>query len=428
MTNAGRGETRRIRREERQRKRIEKRIRKPWLLFRKVIKRPAYEETAIAATGLDDFGDEYYGSGFDRLLESLREANLTFLGRMMTQRAIVLALKQRLLIEDLRKREPQFFEAPLIPPIIVTGLPRTGTTLLHRLLAEDPASRAPELAELIAPVQPKSRFAGSFGRARLGIELFTLRAMTSNLDAMHVSRPSTPEECMFAMSLTFRSSLFWTLAPCYSYLEWYSEASRDRKYREYRDVLALLQSHAPDRRLVLKAPEHLGSVGELLTAVPEALVVVCHRRPAEAVTSFNSLIHVLHQAVSSSPDPLQIGAAHLHHFESETRRYVQARESFGHRILEIDYAGLTADPMIALARVYERSALALSPGLESRFRSYIAANPKDRLGRHLYSPSDYGQSEAMIDERLAHYRMKGADSLTSAGTAVPRRKQKRRGK
>jgi hypothetical protein len=406
MSDAGRHEVRRVRQAERRRKQIEKRIRKPWLIFRSMIKRPAYEEAAIAATGLRDFGNPYYGSGLDRLLESLREANLTFLGRMMTQRAIILALKQRLLIEGLRQRNPQFFKAKLIPPIIVTGLPRTGTTLLHRLLAQDPSSRAPPLEELIAPVRSPSRFAAAFAHLRLAVELLTLRTLTSNLDAMHVSRAGTPEECMFAMSLSFRSSLFWTLSPCYSYLEWYSRSSREKKYRDYRDILMLLQSRSASRRLVLKAPEHLGSVGELLRVIPEALVVVCHRRPAEAVTSFNSLIYALHQGVSSTPDPLKIGAANLRHFESETRRYVEARDIWVDRILEIDYDELAADPMLTLARIYERAGLGLPLDLEGKFRAFIAANPKDRLGGHRYSASDYGQSGEMIDERLAHYRMK----------------------
>src|SRR5262249_47453909 len=142
------------RKAERQRRQFRKNLRRPWLIFRMRFRREIYEEAAISATRLDDFGDDYYRSGLDRLIESLRGAGLTFIGRMMTQRSIVLALKQRLLIEDRRKRDRHFFEKKIIPPIIVTGLPRTGTTLLHRLLAVDPCSRAPVLEELIAPAGP----------------------------------------------------------------------------------------------------------------------------------------------------------------------------------------------------------------------------------------------------------------------------------
>ena len=280
LTRGGRKEERRIRRAERRRRDLKKRLRRPWLIFRKLIKRHVFEDAACAATGLEDFGDQYYGSGLDRLLDSLRQADLSFCGRMMTQRAIVTALKQRLLIQDLRKRIPQFFESALLPPVIVTGLPRTGTTLLHRLLAQDPASRAPSLEELIAPIRPRNKLTAHIDRARLSAELFILRTFTSNLDSMHVSRATAAEECMFALGPTFRSMLFWTLSPSYSYMEWYSRASRRKKYRDYRDILRVLQSHAPHRRLVLKAPDHLGGVGELLATIPEALVVVCHRNPS----------------------------------------------------------------------------------------------------------------------------------------------------
>jgi hypothetical protein len=392
-------------REARRRNRLKKRLRRPWLIFRKLMRREVYEEAAIAATGLDDFGGKYYGAGLDRLIESLREADLTFFGRLMTQRAIVLALKQRLLIEGLRENDPQVFAGRLIPPIIVTGLPRTGTTLLHRLLASDPALRAPMLEELLVPAQPQSTLASRFDHMRLATELFVLRAYTRNLDAMHVSRARTPEECMFAMSLSFRSMLFWTLSPCYSYIEWYAQSSRGKKYRDYRDILMLLQSRAPDRRLVLKAPEHLGSIAELMAAVPEALLVVCHRRPSEAVTSFNSLIHALHQTVSSIPDPMRIGATHLLYFEAETRRYVEARRSWAQRILEIDYDELVADPMSIVGRIYDRAELALTPDLDRGLRAFIAANPKDKRGQHVYRAADFGQSEDMIAERFAHYQM-----------------------
>jgi hypothetical protein len=407
MTQGDRVQTKSDRQAARRRRQLKKRLRRPWLVFRHRMRREMLEDAARQATGLDDFGHDYYAVGLDRLLDSLRESNLTYIGRMMTQRASLLALKQRLLITDLHKRDPQFFDGKLIPPIIVTGLPRTGTTLLHRLLAEDPDSRAPILSELIAPVRSGSMLSAFAGRARLAVELLTLRTFTANLDAMHVSRPETPEECMFAMSLSFRSSLFWTLAPCYAYMEWYSEISRARKYREYRDILLLLQSHAPGRRLILKAPEHLGSLAELLAAVPEALIVVCHRSTPEVVASFNSLIHALHQTVSSSPDPIKVGETNLRFFEAETRRYVEARKTHAQRILEIDYRELTVDPLTVVRRIYDRAGLVVTPDPDRRFRAFIAANPKDKFGRHRYQASDFGQSETIIAGRLAHYTLAG---------------------
>jgi hypothetical protein len=403
MTPDSGAETKQGRQAERRRKQFKKRLRRPWLIFRHRMRRYLLEPAATRATGLRDFGDDYYASGLDTLLDSLRDAELTFLGRMITQRAVVLGLKQRLLITEMRKRRPEFFTGTITPPIIVTGLPRTGTTLLHRLLAEDPELRAPTLGELVSSARPSTGLSYHFDRLRLGIELYALRRFTPNLDAMHLSGTDMPEECIFALNLSFRSMLFWTLAPCYSYMDWYSRASRGQKYRDYRDILLLLQSHSPGRRLVLKAPDHLGSLAELFTVVPEAMLVVCHRPAAEAVTSFNSLTHALHQAVSSAPDPLKIGDTNLRYFEGETRRYVEARKTWAHRILEVDYAELAADPLAVVRRIYGRAGLPFTPDLERRFAAFMAANPKNKLGRHSYDASDFGQSEAMIAGRLAHY-------------------------
>jgi hypothetical protein len=395
----------RTRRTERRRKSALKKLRRPWLMFRHRMRRPLLEDAARAATGLGDFGDPYYAEGLDVLLESLREAELTYFGRMMTQRGILLALKQRLLIADLRRRDPSFFERKLLPPIVVTGLPRTGTTLLHRLLAADQRLRAPILSELLAPIETRSRIGARLHRLRLDIELLTLRRFTGNLDAMHVSRPDTPEECMFAMTVAFRTAMFWTLVPCYSYMDWYAQASRERKYADYRDILSILQSHAPHRRLVLKAPEHLGSVDELLKNVPDALVIVCHRPVSEAITSFNSLIRAMHRVGSSAADPIRIGKTNLSFFESETRRYLAARERRSDRIMEVDYRELVADPIAVVGAIRARAGMTHGPETEDKLRAHLLSNPRGKFGVHAYAPSDFGQTADEIVRRLAHYRI-----------------------
>jgi Sulfotransferase family len=395
----------RARRAGRRRKSALKKLRRPWLMFRHRMRRPLLEDAARASTGLGDFGDDYYAEGLEVLLESLREAELTYFGRMMTQRGILLALKQRLLIQDLRRRDPAFFERELLPPIVVTGLPRTGTTLLHRLLAANQSLRAPVLSELLAPIDTRSRMGARLHRLRLDIELMTLRRFTGNLDTMHVSRPDTPEECMFAMTLSFRTAMFWTLVPCYAHMDWYGRSARERKYAEYRDVLSILQSRAPNRPLVLKAPEHLGSVDELLKNVPDALVVVCHRPVSEAITSFNSLIRAMHSVGSSATDPIRIGETNLRFFEAEARRYLAAREHWRHRIMEIDYQELVANPLAVVRAISERAGLVHAPETEDKLRAYLSSNPKGKFGVHAYAASDFGQTADEIAGRLADYRM-----------------------
>ena len=189
------------------------------------------EALAARQTGLDDFGDPYFREGFDTLLNSLaRDVSLTFIGRMMLRRAILTALDQRLRLVDLEKREPERLRASILPPLIVTGLPRSGTTYFHRLLAEDPRLYAPPLWHMLAPVLPKGAAGPRLHRMRLKAELAVFNRLAPSLDAKHVTRADEPEECIFLTAPSFRSPIFWSLTPVTSYLEWYAECDRRQKH------------------------------------------------------------------------------------------------------------------------------------------------------------------------------------------------------
>jgi hypothetical protein len=359
---------------------------------------------ARRSTGYDDFGDPCYRAGLRVLLSALRhEGDLTVIGRMMLKRSIAVALEQRLLIQHLRKAEPDVFTKALLPPVIITGMPRSGTTFLHRLLAVDPAMRAPTLGELVELVGRRADWRRALQDKRLQVELAVMRYFNRELDARHFTRSDEPEECMFALALSFCTMLPWTLAPVHSYLAWYKTADRHQKYREYRDILCLLQRRDPARRLLLKAPDHLGGVAELLTSVPEALLIVCRRDPVTALTSFNSLIDGLHGVTARKTDRAKLGQSNLAFYASETERYLSAYETWRGHILEVDYEMLTRRPLEVVARVYERLGLAVTSELEQRFTEFIANNPKDKHGRHLYSPSDFAQTPEGIRRNLAHY-------------------------
>ena len=363
-----------------------------------------FSHAARRATGLDDFGDPYYRSGLRVLLRSLRrDVRLTFIGRTLLRRSIALALEQRLLIQEARKTEPGLFSAALLPPVIITGMPRSGTTFLHRLLAADETMRAPTLSELIEPVAPQPGLRRVLRDLRLNIELWVMRVLNRELDARHFTRGDEPEECMFALAISFRTMLPWTLAPVHSYLAWYAGADRRQKYREYRDILMLLQRRAPGRRLLLKAPDHLGALADLIAAVPEALIIVCRRDPAVSLTSFNSLIDGLHQVTAFDAGRVGLGRSNLAFYAAETERYVLARRTCPGHILEVDYEALTRRPLEVVSVIYQRLGLVIGADLTQRFQAFIADNPKDKHGRHIYSAADFAQTPEEIRQMLAHF-------------------------
>ena len=317
------------------------------------------EAIAARQTGLDDFGDPYFRDGLDVLLSSLaRDVNLTFIGRMMLRRAILTALDQRLRLVDLGKREPERLREAIPPPLIVTGLPRSGTTYFHRLLAEDPRLYAPPLWHMLAPVLPKGAAGPRLHRMRLKAELAVFNRLAPSLDSKHVTRADEPEECIFLTAPSFRSPAYWSMTPVTSYLEWYAECDRRQKYVEWAEALRLLQEQAPGRRLLLKAPDHLGALADLLAVVPDATIAVCLRDPASAVPSLDSLLMTVHAVTARNLDPCRMSAVNIVALAADARRYMAMRNRLSARIVEIPYAEIRGDAPRAAASLYERAGLA----------------------------------------------------------------------
>ena len=364
---------------------------------RGVPSRAELEDIAIDHTGLEDFGDAYFRDGLDALLGSLAsDVRLTFIGRMMLKRAILTALEQRLRLADLRKREPERLRASLRPPLIVTGLPRSGTTYFHRLLAEDPRLYAPPLWHLVAPVLPKGAAGARLHRMRLKAELAVFNRLAPSLDSKHVTRADEPEECIFLTAPSFRSPIFWSLTPVLTYLEWYADCDRRQKYVEWAEALRLLQEQAPHRRLLLKAPDHLGALADLLAAVPDAAIAVCLRDPAATVPSLDSLLMTVHAVTARNLNARRMSAVNIMALAADARRYMASRDWLAARIVEIPYAEIRADAPRAAASFFERAGLDCDDGAHRRFGDFAAANRQHSHGIHRYKPEDFGATAAAI--------------------------------
>ncbi len=355
------------------------------------------EAIAARQTGLDDFGDPYFREGLDVLLDSLaRDVSLTFIGRMMLRRAILTALDQRLRLVDLEKREPERLRAPIPPPLIVTGLPRSGTTYFHRLLAEDPRLYAPPLWHMLAPVLPKGAAGPRLHRMRLKAELAVFNRLAPSLDSKHVTRADEPEECIFLTAPSFRSPVYWSMTPVTSYLEWYAECDRRQKYVEWAEALRPLQEQAPGRRLLLKAPDHLGALADLLAVFPDATIAVCLRDPAAAVPSLDSLLMTVHAVTAKNLDPRRISEVNVKALVADARRYMATRDRLASRIVEIPYAEIRGDAPRAAAPLYDRAGIAFDDETKRRFGDFAAANRQHSHGVHRYKPEDFGQTTAGI--------------------------------
>jgi hypothetical protein len=359
---------------------------------------------AVRQTGLSDFGDSYFREGLVRLLDSAtRDVPFHFVGRLMFSRWIVNHLANRLLLEETRKQRPELLDHSLVPPIVILGMPRSGTTLLHRLLAIDPAHRGVPLWELVRPILPPD---GRRDRRRQIAERhFRVGAkLTPDVDRKHYIRVNEPEECMWMLGMTFVNLSFWMLAPVYGYVDWYNQQELfPQKYREYRWLLSVLQASAPTRRLVLKAPEHSAALDCLVQAVPEALIIQTHRDPVVVVNSLNSLFRTVHAGRAERIDPRRTAETNLELLECSSARNLAARNECARAIRDVRYEQLVADPIGTVRGVYRAFGLEWPPGHEKRLEAYIGENPKHKHGQHRYRAEDFGLTNRMIAARLQQY-------------------------
>jgi hypothetical protein len=365
----------------------------------------ALVRAAVQETGLSDFGRPYYREGLLRLLESLEhEAALHFAGRVANREVIVGGLINRLLLTEACKRTPELFGRPLKPPIIGLGLPRSGTTYLHRLLAMDPAHRAVPWWELARPV-PDANSGEQPDRRRqiLQRKLRRRQKVVPGFDRKHYTRVDTPEECIWLLGNTFLSPIFWAIAPVYGYLEWYKNHERLQAYHEYRLLLQVLQAADPTRRLALKSSTHTGAVEALLQTVPGALLIQTHRNPAEAIASLLSLFYSVHSRVTERLDVRRMTEAVLGFHEHQIARNLAARDARPGALFDVSYDRLVADPIGTVRDVYDHYDLAWSEEFAERLNHYVQQNPRGKHGTHQYAPENFGQTGEAISERFAAY-------------------------
>jgi Sulfotransferase family len=362
-------------------------------------------QAAVKETGLTDFGSSYYREGLLRLLESLEgDAALHFAGRVAIREVIVGSLINRLLLTEACKRTPAVFRRQLKRPIIILGLPRSGTTFLHRLLAMDPMHRAVPWWELARPV-PDAHSDEQSDRRRqvLQRKLHRRQRAIPDYDRKHYTRVDTPEECIWLLANTFLSPLFWAFAPVYGYLDWYKNRDRLQAYSEYRLLLQVLQAADPTRRLVLKSSTHTGAVEALLQTVPGALLIQTHRNPAEATVSLASLFYSAHNRMTERLDVRRMIEAILSFHEHQIARNLATRNTHPGALFDVYYDRLVADPIGTVRDIYDHYDLAWSDEFAEQLNSYVQQNPRGKHGAHRYAPEDFGQTGEAISERFAAY-------------------------
>lgn len=368
----------------------------------------ALVDHATRKTGLADFGDDGHARALEVLVQSINdEADLTATGGLMQRSRLATALVHRLRIRELLKRHPEIEDIDLGSILLITGLQRTGTTLLHRLLFSNPDVRGVTGAEALDPVPAGARQGRrrSAGRTRARVAQRVLGYLSPHFNMVHPVDHDEPEEDVILLDLNFMSQAPEATMRVPTYSRWLEQQDHAQTYAYFRCVLKILCWQHPGRRWVLKTPHHMEYLDVFLKVFPEAIVVQTHRDPRKTLPSFCSMVAHSRAIFSDAIDPGEIAR----HWRRKARRMVEramrtrdaARPD---QFMDVSYYDLIADPIGQLRRITQRAGIGFGDTAVRMAEQYARAHPQDRFGRHAYHLSDFALDAKAIEHDFGVYR------------------------
>lgn len=361
-------------------------------------------------TGFSDFGGDEFWEPYRLFVKALvEEARLHTLGRIIVRDDLLNWLQNRLELTEWRKRHPEIEAEVVKRPLFITGLPRTGTSILHELLACDPAHRVPLHWEVRHPCPPPERasYATDDRIKRADRQVRLWNHIVPEYDRIHEVGGDVPVECIQITAHEFRSDELMGRHLVPSYAAWFAGCELEPAYAFHRRMLQHLQWRCPAERWVLKAPSHLGQLRALLAIYPDACIVFTHRDPLKVLPSVASTLYSTAWVRSDAVDPDAI----LGWFTGEMcatllDSMTALRESGAlapDQCLDVRYADLMQRPSETLAGIYDHFGLEFASEAKTRMRAYLDAKPKGRHGAHPYDFADTGLDVAQERERFRAY-------------------------
>jgi hypothetical protein len=389
----------------------------------------AMEETIAIAqrrTGLSDFGEVAFAGPLRRLLASCSEESaLSLIGRLATRWDVVRFLSNLLRLRAAETQDDGILAERIERPIFITGLPRSGTTFLHRLMLTDPANRAPLVWETIYPYPDQ----GSAGRrrdrriSRVARQLRAFERLAPEFRALHPLDAGSPQECSEITAHVFRSLRFDTNYHIPAYRAWL-DADVERHlpaYRFHKRFLQHLQHQdgagQNTRRWVLKCPEHLFALRAIRTVYPDCRLVFVHRDPVKVLLSQARLTEVLRSPFTRRLDPAMIGHDESARWLDGTRRMMEVGDDAGLRdpVCHVHHIDLVADPVSTVEAVYRHFGEALHPPAAAAIESYVREHPNGGYGRHEYRFEDHGLDPVAEREKFRPYMLRFGVTAEEAG-------------
>jgi hypothetical protein len=361
--------------------------------------------SATKACGLDDFGvdDDNYREALSVLLESFRrDADLTELGSKMNRFFVRNALVARLVSEAAWKQYPQHADVSVERPIFVTGLPRTGTTVIHRLLTADPRHQGLELwlAEFPQPRPPRETWSENPVFTQIDAQFAKAHAENPDYTGLHYMTADEVEECWQLLRQSLHSVSYETLSHLPTYSQWLAKQDWTKAYQRHRKNLQLIGLNDAEKRWVLKNPSHLFALDAIFATYPDALVVQCHR-PAETImASMCSLAQHTTEGWSNSFVGAQIGEDAMETWTRGLKRFNDVRADLDQaQFCDVDYFEFVKDPVAAVEGIYAHFDIEFTDEARTAItESHAESQQGPRAPKHTYSLADYGLTDEQVKE------------------------------
>ena len=339
-------------------------------------------------TGLHDWGDGSFRVGLEQLTTALQQqAQLSQIGRIAAYFNILDHLCVRLRLVNYRAGRPEVAAQHIRKPLFILGLPRTGTTILHELIAQDPAFRSPASWEVARPVPPPTAQTYDSDKRIAAVDslLAVLEKLCPGFRAIHAIGARLPQECVYILASAFISEQFGYMYNIPAYRDWALDQDMTASYRWHAHFLQHLQVDLGRERWVLKTPGHLAYLQYLLAQYPDAAIVWTHRQPLDAMASFSSLTYTLRSGFSQGVDPLATGEYEFRHFSKIVARGMEDRRALDNgQFIDVSFSAICTDPMSVIRTIYQRLALDLTRETEARMCEYLRRRPRNLYGEHSY--------------------------------------------
>jgi len=353
-----------------------------------------------------DFNDSYAIEALEKLLEALQgNTELHPFGRFYTQQMLTGLLVNRAKLHACWHDAPEILDEKIISPLFILGLPRTGTSFLFELLAEDPVHRyLTNWEATVGQVPPPGSYSwANDPRRKVGRHLLRFQNyLIPQMKDIHTFHLDGPEECTSLLMQGFSTLAIAAMFNVPSYSQWLTTADHEPTYVHFKRILQTLQWKYPGERWLLKSPSHIDAVDSMLKVFPDARFVQMHRDPVKAVASFASLCAAFRGLCSNSVDMAEVGEQALDRLATDFERYLTVRtQCDGASFVDLQYRDLVDKPMETVGTIYQHFDLPFSSIAQANMATYLD-KPREG-GGHQYQPEDFGLTAEGIRSRFQAY-------------------------